>query len=153
LIDEDFPRDVAQALAGDARATSVVIAVDEGWQGDSDAKQVNRAFDIGGVLISHNHREHQQFGAFVERERASRGSDWLFNPAKTSVLFLWHDASKGRLLMRTAMLLDWYLMLALPKPPTLRWHEAQEALRGGWRPAGYSGNDVRVALGQLPPSP
>jgi len=30
-------------------------------------------------------------------------------------------------------------------------NDAQQALIGGWQPAGYSANDARVALGQLPP--
>jgi len=54
-------------------------------------------------------------------------------------------------LIRTAMLLDWYLTLPRPKPPTLLWHDAEQSLMGGWQPPGYSANDVRVAFGQLPP--
>ena len=67
------------------------------------------------------------------------------------MLLLPHDSSEERLRTRTTLLLDWYLTLPLPKPPTLVWNDAQQALIGGWQPAGYSANDVRVALGQLPP--
>ena len=133
----------------DVRITTEIT----GWRSAPDELQVRRAVALGGVLISHNHRQRRQFRTFVEAERAGRGPQRLTDPAASSVLLLPRDTSNGRLLLRTTLLLDWYLTLPLPKPPTLLWHDAQEALRSGWQPAGYSANDVRVALGHLPPPP
>jgi hypothetical protein len=150
LIDEDFPRDVGYALARDPRAQRVVLTVDAAWRGEPDVDQVARAVRMGGVLISHNRTERARFRRYLEAERG-RTQPLPVNPATTSVLLLPHDPSEERLRTRTTLLLDWYLTLPLPKPPTLVWNDAQQALIGGWQPAGYSANDVRVALGQLPP--
>jgi len=152
LIDEDFPRDVAYALARDPRALNVRITVDEaGWAGAPDVSQVARVVQLGGVLISHNRTERAHFRRYVEAQRAHRPY-LATDPATCSVLLLRHDPSEGRLLMRTAMLLDWFVTLPLPKPLTLVWNDAQQALIGGWRPDGYSAEDLRVALGQASPS-
>jgi hypothetical protein len=40
----------------------------------------------------------------------------------------------------------------MPKPPTIKWSDAQQALISGQRPDGYLAEDLRVALGQGPPS-
>ena len=145
---------MARALAADPHAVDVRITTEiAAWRGAPDELQVRRAVALGGVLISHNHRQRRQFRTFVEAERAGRSAHPLADPAASSVLLLPRDTSNTRLLLRTTMLLDWYLTLLLPKPPTLLWHDAQEALRGGWRPADYSDTDVRVALGHLPPPP
>jgi hypothetical protein len=106
---------------------------------------------MGGVLISHNRKDRARFERHVQAQRG-RNRPLPADPAATSVL-LPHDASEGHLLIRTAMLLDWCLTLPRPKPPTLLWHDAEQSLMGGWQPAGYSANDVRVAFGQLPPPP
>ena len=150
LIDEDFPRNVADILAHDVRALRVLITVDETWRGDPDVNQVARAAQMGGVLISHNRKDRARFRRYVQAQRG-RNRPLPVDPVATSVLLLPHDASEGRLLIRTAMLLDWYLTLPRPKPPTLLWHDAEQSLMSGWQPAVYSANDVRVALGQLPP--
>jgi hypothetical protein len=151
LIDEDFPRDVAYALARDPRALRVIVTVDEaGWPGAPDVHQVARVVQMGGVLISHNRTDRARFRRYIEAQRRSPRS-LPADPAASCVLLLPHDPSEGRLLMRTAMLLDWYVSLPLPKPATLGWNDAQQAMIGGWQAAGYSANDVRVALGQVPP--
>jgi len=133
----------------DVRITTEIAA----WRSAPDELQVRRAVALGGVLISHNHRQRRQFSGFVEAERAGRDPHRLADPAASSVLFLPRDTSNVRLLLRTTMLLAWYLILPLPKPPTLLWHDAREALHGGWQPASYSDTAVRVVLGHLPPPP
>jgi len=151
LFDEDFPRLVARALAHDPRAQNVVITIDVvGWRGASDELQVARAANMGGVLISHNRTDRARFQKYVQAQRGGTRPPPA-DPAVSSVLLLPHDLSEERLLMRTAMLLDWYLTLPVPKPLTLLWNDAQQALIGGWRPDGYSAADVRIVLGQLPP--
>lgn len=120
------------------------------WRGAPDELQVSRAVELGGVLISHNHRQRRQFGTFVEAERAGRGPQRRAGAAASSVLLLPRDTSNARLLLRTTLLLDWYLTQPLLKPPTLLWNAVQRALIGGWRPPGYTAADVRVALGEAP---
>ena len=92
---------------------------------------------MGGVLISRNRTERLRFRRYVEAQRDT--------PAPNQA------ASDALLLLRTTLLLEWYLALPLPKPPTLVWNDAQQALIGGWRPAGYSADDLRRAVGQLSP--
>ena len=106
LIDEDFPRSVANAIAHDPRAAHVVITVDEPWRGDPDVHQVARVVQMGGVLISHNRTERARFRRYLEAERG-RTQPLPANPAATSVLLLPHDPSEERLQMRTTLLLDW----------------------------------------------
>ena len=129
MIDEDFPRDVGYALARDPRAQRVVLTVDAAWRGEPDVDQVARAVRMGGVLISHNRTERARFRRYLEAERG-RTQPLPVNPAATSVLLLPHDSSEERLRTRTTLLLDWYLTLPLPKPPTLVWNDAQQALIG-----------------------
>ena len=148
---------MAHALRNDPRALHVIITTDEpSWRGAPDQLQVARAIDMGGVLITRNRTQRAQFRRDVEAERAKRRPDGLMDPATTSVLLLPRHASTStadaRLLLHTTLLIEWYLTLPVPKPPTLVWNDAQQALIGGWRPDGYSAEDVRVALGQAPPS-
>jgi len=154
LIDEDFPRLVGRALAHDPRAANVVITVDVvGWRGASDELQVARAVDMGGVLITRNRTERARFQRYIETQRTTRGPNDE-NAAAASVLLLPRHASThatdARLLLRTTLLLEWYMTLPLPKPTTLLWNHAQQALIRAWRPDGYSAADIRIALGQLP---
>ena len=108
---------------------------------------------MSGILVSRNRTQRARFREYVEAHRAARPNDEA--AAAASVLLLPRHASThatdALLLLRTTLLLEWYLTLPLPKPPTLLWNDAQQALIGGWQPAGYSASDVRVALGQLPP--
>lgn len=157
LFDEDFPVPVARALARDPRALHVVITADEvAWRGASDERQVARAVDLGAVLITPNRTERRRFRRYIEVERARRRPGGRVDPAATSVLLLpRHDTSRDaetRLLLRTTLLLEWYLTLPLPKAPTLVWNDAQQALIRGWQPVGYSADQIRMVLSQLPPT-
>jgi hypothetical protein len=140
LVDEDFPRRVARALAHDPRAWQVVITVDE--------RQITRAAAMGGVLISHTRTDRARFRQYVAAQRARRPAGE--SAAAASVLLLPVDASETRLLLRTTLVLEWYLTRPLPKAPKLLWDDAQQALIGGWQPAGYAADQVRIALGRSP---
>jgi hypothetical protein len=132
----------------------VVITSDvAGWRGAPDELQVARAIDLGGVLVSRNRTERRRFRRYVEAQRATRGPDDAAAAAASVLLLPRHastHATDAVLLLRTTILLEWYLTRPLPKPPTLTWNDAQQALVGGWRPAGYAADQVRIALGQLP---
>ena len=55
---------MAHALINDPRARldNVVILTDEHrWRGSSDAIQVGRVIDLGGILISHNQKDRPGF--------------------------------------------------------------------------------------------
>jgi len=133
----------------------VIITVDvASWRGASDELQVARAIDIGGVLISRNRTERLRFRRYVEAQRDTPAPNQAAAAACSVLLLSRHastHASDALLLLRTTLLLEWYLALPLPKPPTLVWNDAQQALIGGWRPAGYSADDLRRAVGQLSP--
>lgn len=140
LVDEDFPLAVARTLR-ERSASAVEITVEDDRRSGEDDEQVARAAQLGGVLLSHNQRERGRFDSYV---RAWRGR----GDQKVAVLFLPHDPDPDRLYLRTAMLLDWYVELPLPKRATLVWNDAAQALIRGFRPAGYEAAELRRALGQ-----
>jgi len=107
---------------------------------------VDHAAGLGGVVVSHNQRDRARFQAHVQAWR-QRGNDTL------CVLFLPRDPSDDRLLLRTLLLLAWYGERPQPKPETLIWNDAAQALIHGYQPPGFEIADVRHALGQAPPRP
>jgi hypothetical protein len=98
------------------------------------------------VLVSHNRRDRARFRSLVGARRRS-GNDSL------CVLLLPRDAYDVRLRLRTMLLLDRYAALPLPKPETLIWNDAAQALIHGPPPPGYSVSEIRLALGHRPISP
>ena len=107
---------------------------------------------MSGILVSRNRTQRARFREYVEAHRAAKPNEAA---ATASVLLLPRHASTHAtdtlLLLRTTLLLEWYLPLPLPKPPTLLWNDAQQALIGGWQPTGYSADEIRLVLGQQPP--
>lgn len=141
LIDEDFPREVGRRLRGRADAEGVTFTADSEWAGSSDDEQVERAAALRGVLLSHNRHERLRFHTCVQKYRG-RGD------GRVCVLLLPRDASDDRLYLRAALLLDWYMLLEEPKPATLIWNDAQQALLRGWHPDGYADADLMMVVGQ-----
>ena len=144
LVDEDFPVPVARALR-ERGPFAVEIAAEGELHGAADEALVDYAAARGAILISHNQRDRARFRACVQVWRA-RGNDTF------CVLFLPRDADDRRLLLRTLLLLDWYIARPLPKPETLIWNDAAQALIHAYRPAGYSADDIRYVLGQVAPT-
>ena len=91
-------------------------------------------------MVSHNRRDFIRL-AHEFRERAEEHA---------GVVLLPRDLSEERLLLRTAMLLEWRASLDEPRPATLIWNDLQQRLIGGLRLAGYTEADVRLVLGQTP---
>jgi hypothetical protein len=98
------------------------------------------------VLVSHNRRDRARFRSLVGARRRS-GNDSL------CVLLLPRDADDVRLLLRTMLLLDRYTALPPPKPETLIWNDAAQALIHGSPPPGYGVDEIRLVLGYRPTSP
>jgi hypothetical protein len=138
IVDEDYPLPVAEALR--ARGFSVVAAVELPPRGLADDEQLRRAARVGCVLVSHNRRDFIRLG----HEFRQRGE------VHAGVVLLPRDESTHRLLLRTAMLLDWRASLDEPRPEVLIWNDLQQRLIGGLRPPGYSEEDVRLVLGRPP---
>ena len=138
VVDEDFSLPVARALRD--RGFSVVAAVELPPRGLADVDQLRRASRLGRILVSHNRRD---FIRLVHQFR-ERGE------AHAGVVLLPRDLSEDRLLLRTAMLLDWRATLDEPRPDTIIWNDLQQRLIGGFRLAGYTEADVRLVLGRSP---
>ena len=91
-------------------------------------------------MVSHNRRDFIRLG----HEFRQRGE---IHPG---VVLLPRDESTHRLLLRTAMLLDWRESLDEPRPAVLIWNDLQQVLISGLRLPGYSEEDVRLVLGRTP---
>ena len=135
FVDEDFPLPVAEALR--ERGFSVVAAVELPPRGLADIEQLRRAARMGSVLVSHNRRDFVRLGHdFHQRGEAHAG-----------IVLLPRDLSAERLLLRTAMLLEWRARLDEPRPGVLIWNDLQQQLISGIRLAGYTTADVQLVLG------
>jgi hypothetical protein len=138
IVDEDFPLPVARALR--ERGFSVLAAVERPPRGLADIDQLRRAARMGSVLVSHNRRDFSR----LAHELRERGE------ALAGVVLLPRDVSEERLLLRTAMMLEWRASLDEPRPDSLIWNDFQQRLIGGFRLVGYTDADVRLVLGQRP---
>jgi hypothetical protein len=95
---------------------------------------------MGSVFVSHNRRDFIRLAHdFRQRGEPHAG-----------ILLLPRDLSEERLLLRTAMLLDWRASLDEPRPDTLIWNDLQQRLISGLRLEDYSDAAVRLVLGQRP---
>jgi hypothetical protein len=138
LVDEDFPLPVAEALR--KRGFSVIAAVETPPRSLSDEDQLRRATAQGCVLVSHNRRD------FVRVAHRFR----LRDEPQGGVVLPPRDISQERLLLRTAMLLDWRASLPEPRPDVMLWNDLQQRLIRGLRLTGYSEDEVRRVLGWAP---
>lgn len=129
---------VAEALR--KRGFSVVAAVETPPRGLDDDVLLRRATRMGRVLVTHNRRD---FVRVVGEFRQS-GEPHL------GVVVLPRDISQERLLLRTAMMLDWRATLPEPPPDLLLWNGLQRQLIRGLRLAGYTEDEVRLVLGWRP---
>jgi hypothetical protein len=138
IVDEDFPLPVAEGLR--ARGFSVEAAVQLPPRGLADIDQLRRAARRGSVFVSHNRTDFIR----LAHEFRQRGEQ------HTGIVLLPRDTSSERLLLRTAMLLDWRASLDEPKPVTLIWNDLQRRLISGLRLDGYSESDAQIVLGRRP---
>lgn len=138
IIDEDFSRSVALALR--ERGFALVAAVETPPRGINDDEQLRRAAQMGRILVSHNRRHFVR----VAHELRQRGGGHF------GVILLPSDRSDERLLLRTAMALDWYASHPDPRPDVVIWNDVQQHLIGGGRIEGYSEADMRLVLGWKP---
>jgi hypothetical protein len=136
ILDEDFPLPAAEPLR--ERGFSVLAAVQLGPRGLADLDQLRRAARNGWVLVSHNRRDFIRL-AHDFRQRGEPHSGMV----------LPRDTSTARLVLRTAMILDWRDSLNEPRPGVLIWNDLQQHLIRGLRLADYSEAEVRLVLGQV----
>ena len=138
IVDEDFPLPVAEGLR--TRGFSVIAAVETPPRGLTDDEQLRRAARMGRLLIWHSRRHF----VGVAREFRRRGEEHL------GVVLPPRDISEERLLLRTAMLLDWRASQPEPRPDVLIWNDLQQRLIRGLQLEGYSEQEARLVLGWKP---
>jgi hypothetical protein len=135
LLDEDVRLGLISTLKD--RGFDVVSVQTVGPRGVDDTKVLERATELGRVLITHNTVDFKTVhGSFVRLERAHRG-----------IICLPQRGSLERRTLRTAMMLDW--LASQPHESRLFvWGQLQQLLERSFQIPGYSEEEVRVAIGR-----
>jgi hypothetical protein len=135
-LDECVRRRLAVSLR--SRGFRVTTTWDERMLGASDMAQLDYATGKGLAIMSHNARDFRALHRRYSQQNHSHGGIILM--PYTSVLAL--------LEARTAMMLDWIGMQPEYLNRLFRWNDVQYWLSQGNRLAGYTEDEVRLALGQ-----
>ncbi len=117
------------------RGFSVTTARDARMAGKTDAEQLAYATHIDALLVSYDSLDYRRL------HRISTAH---------SGIVLIGNVRLDRQEVRTAMLIDWAATFPDHRSRLFRWHELQQRLIAGLRLPGYSEEDVRMALGQMP---
>jgi hypothetical protein len=110
-------------------------------RGLSDDAVLQRATELGRVLISHNTEDFRRLDAEFSRQGRSHGGIVCLPQLR--------GAPFRRLELRASMMLDW--LGTQPYTSQLfTWGQLQRLFEGGFRLPGYAEEDVRDALGWSP---
>ena len=121
-----------------ARGFSITSALEQGRAnlGDADDGQLAFATAHDWVLISHNESDFRNLANDYRRRGLSHGG----------IIILPEHSPIERLTVRAAMMLDWLGTVPDHRSRLFKWGHLQELLEQGYRPVGYSSEDVRLAL-------
>ena len=122
-------------LAVRQRGFMVATARDARMAGKSDAEQLAYATQGDAILLSYDSMDYRR----LHRSVGSHSGIVLLRNVRLD----WQE-------IRAAMLLDWAATFPDHRSHLFRWHDLQRRLIGGERLPGYSEEDVRLALGQMP---
>ena len=136
-LDECVDHRLARFLA--ARGYAVLTAQAAGMLGAGDDEQLRYAARHDLLIVSHNQRHFRAWHArFVQAGTPHRGILLVpFSPLPLIAL-------------RTALLLDWIVTFDDRRSRVFRWNEIQQLVASGDRPAGYTEQQIRQALGANP---
>lgn len=135
LLDEDVRLTIVAALA--ERGFDVVSVHQVGPKGVDDTLVLERAIELGRVLITHNADDFKDVhAAFRQRGKTHPG-----------IACVPQRGSLGRRIVRAAMMLDW-IETQSHGSRLFIWGQLQQILEEGFRLPGYSEDDVREALGR-----
>ena len=135
-LDECVDVWVVEALA--VRGFPATAAVRHGMLTKSDAEQLQFATDAGYVLVTHNRRDYVRLNA----QWRVAGRD------HADIVAIPSTSAPDQMLIRIAMLLTWLRDLPAHETGVFSWGDLQFQMTQGFRLDGFSGDDVRLALGQ-----
>lgn len=134
-LDECTHLDLVETLR--RRGFSVTSLQIVGPRGSTDDVVLERATELGCVLITHNVSDFKALHATFQRQGRVHGG----------VICLPQTRPFRRLELRVAMLLDW-LGIQPYASRIFVWGQLQRLLENGFRLSGYSEEEVREALGK-----
>ncbi len=105
--------------------------------GASDERQLEHATSRELVILSHNRRHFRRLHAVYQQQGDPHGGIVLLPAAPLP----W-------LQVRAAMMLDWAATFQSYRSRIFQWNDLQMELATGYRPTGYSEDDIRLSLGQ-----
>jgi hypothetical protein len=136
--DEDIDRPLVEALR--SHGLDVLTAQEAGTLGQTDLEQLHYASSLGRVILSYNRldfrRLHQQA---LETDRSHGG-----------IVLIPQDSPLPVRLVRARLLLNLMAREQQRSPGShmLNWVDMQSRLHAGDRPAGFSEQEVNLALGR-----
>jgi hypothetical protein len=136
--DEDVDARVIGALR--KRGFDVVTAREAGLLGRGDDEHMDHAAIAGRVLLTCNRRHFRRLHAQLQRA----------GQLHPGVALLPKSSNVERMVVRAAMLLDWWATLEAGRTQLVNWNDLQVRLHRGERLPGYDEEQVRVALGLHP---
>jgi hypothetical protein len=135
-LDECVDQRLAPVLR--VRGYAILTATEARTLGATDQDQLGFASAHDLVIISYNRRHFRRLHALY-LERGAHHPGIVLVPA-TSLL--------PRLIVRSAMMLDWIVIRGERRSRLFEWGDLQYQIMQGFRLAGHSESDVRLALGQ-----
>jgi hypothetical protein len=135
-LDECLDLRLAPALR--TRGASVLTAPEAGMMGASDDAQFRFARDQDRLIISYNRRHFRRLHALAIRQ----------GEAHPGIVVLPATSPLNQLAIRAAMMLDWIAGQGDHHSRLFEWGRLQLLLTQSFRLAGYTEDEVRIALGQ-----
>lgn len=136
-LDECVDHRLARRL--DARGIDATTAVAEGTLGYDDESQLLFAARLGRVILTHNQRHFQRLHTRFAADGRTHAGIMLIPNGPLALVEL-----------RAAMLVAWIAGLASTESLLIRWHDLQAELTRGVRLPGFSGAEIRWAIGLDP---
>ena len=135
-LDECVDQRLAPALRD--RGYSVITASDAGTLGMTDEQQLRYANARDFLILSYNRRHFRRL--HIRYAGSGEGHPGILLIPATTML--------PRLIVRSAMMLDWIAEQGGHRSRLFEWGDFQYLLTQGFPIRGYSDHDLRLALGQ-----
>ena len=137
-LDECVDHNLVEALR--AQGYSATSALEQGRAnlGDEDDAQLAYATARGWMLITHNERHFRSLSEAYRQDNRPHGG----------IIVVPERPPFDRLVIRVAMMLDWVATMPEYRSGFFKWGHLQALLERGYRPTGYSQEDIERALGR-----
>jgi hypothetical protein len=137
-VDENVSHRLVDALR--ERGFDVLTAAQAGTLGQTDEQQLAYAALQRRAIVTYDRRDFRTIhGRFVA------------SADHAGIALLPQSGPVARTVIRAAMLLDWIASAPTPSP-IANWNDLQRRIHEGLRPAGYSSEEILMALGEVRPA-